>query len=179
MHNRMVISALGEDRPGIVNELSKVILDSGCNILDSRMTVLGGEFAVILMVEGNWNTIAKLEGAMTGLQDKLKLTITTKRTAVRPSKSDVLPYMVEVVSIDHPGIVNQLACFFSERNINIEDVRTDCYAAPHTGTPLFTATMIVGIPSSVHLASLREQFMNFCDEYNYDAIIEPVKGTAP
>ena len=55
----LVISALGEDQPGIVNRLSKVLLDQGCNIEDSRMTVLGGEFAVMLLVEGKWNTLAK------------------------------------------------------------------------------------------------------------------------
>ncbi|MCG8010360.1 MAG: hypothetical protein JAY64_01475, partial [Candidatus Thiodiazotropha weberae] len=42
--NFLVISALGKDQPGIVKNLSKKILDEGCNITDSRMTVLGGEF---------------------------------------------------------------------------------------------------------------------------------------
>ncbi|HDO34642.1 MAG TPA: glycine cleavage system protein R, partial [Chromatiales bacterium] len=59
MNNLLVVSALGQDRPGIVNELSLAILNCGCNIEDSRMTVLGGEFAVILLVSGNWSTIAK------------------------------------------------------------------------------------------------------------------------
>ena len=56
-----VISALGDDRPGIVNDLSRVILDCGCNIEDSRMSVLGGEFALILMTSGSWDGVAKLE----------------------------------------------------------------------------------------------------------------------
>lgn len=53
MNNLLVVSALGQDRPGIVNELSLAILNCGCNIEDSRMTVLGGEFTVILLVSGN------------------------------------------------------------------------------------------------------------------------------
>ena len=47
MDNYIAISAVGQDRPGIVNELSRAILEYGCNIVDSRMTVLGGEFAII------------------------------------------------------------------------------------------------------------------------------------
>ena len=61
MSNQLVIAAIGEDRPGLVDSLAGWILDSGCNIADSRMTVLGGEFAVLLLIEGQWNSLAKLE----------------------------------------------------------------------------------------------------------------------
>ena len=80
MNTLLVISALGDDRPGIVNDLSTVILEYGCSIADSRMSVLGGEFAVILLVSGNWDSIAKLEGALPGLGNRLSLLITFKRT---------------------------------------------------------------------------------------------------
>ena len=79
----LVISALGEDHPGIVNLLSKAILEQGCNIEDSRMTVLGGEFAAMLLVEGKWNTLAKIENAIPELQRQLNMTIITKRTGER------------------------------------------------------------------------------------------------
>jgi glycine cleavage system transcriptional repressor len=58
--NYLVISAVGQDRPGLVDELSQTIYGCGCSIVDSRMAVLGGEFAMILMLGGNWNEIAKL-----------------------------------------------------------------------------------------------------------------------
>lgn len=176
MQNRIVISALGEDRPGIVNELSKAIFDTGCNILDSRMTVMGGEFTIMVMAEGNWNNIAKLESALDTLSNKQELVISTKRTGERSTQQNVLPYAVEVVAVDHPGIVSQLTGFFSKQKINIEELRTDCYAAPHTGTPMFTINMIVGIPAGLHISTMREQFMNFCDEFNLDAIMEPIKA---
>lgn len=175
-NNLLVISALGKDRPGIVKTLTKRILDEGCNITDSRMTVLGGEFAILLMVEGQWNTLAKLEGAIPELESELNLTIIAKRTEKRLRSSNLLPYMVEVVAMDHPGIVNRLADFFSERNINIEDLVTTSYAAAHTGTPMFSVHMTVGIPSDIHLAGLRDEFMDYCDSLNLDAIIEPIKG---
>jgi glycine cleavage system transcriptional repressor len=175
-NNFLVISALGKDRPGIVKSLTKKVLDGGCNIADSRMTVLGGEFAIMLLVEGQWNTLAKLENALPDLQDDLDLTIIGKRTDQRAQSSNMLPYLVDVVSMDHPGIVNQLAEFFSERNINIEDLVTTSYAAAHTGTPMFSVHMSVGIPADVHLAGLRDEFMDYCDALNLDAVIEPIKG---
>ncbi len=174
--NYLVISALGKDRPGIVDKLSAAILEDQCNIADSRMTVLGGEFAIMLMVEGNWNTLAKLEKEIPHLGKRLGLTIITERTEEKRGETGLLPYAVEVVAMDHPGIVHHLASFFSQRNINIEDMVTSSYAAAHTGTPMFSVNMCVGIPSEIHIASLREEFMEFCDSLNLDAVLEPIKA---
>lgn len=173
--NFLVISAIGKDRPGIVDQLSKTVLEHECNISDSRMTVLGGEFAILLLVEGNWNTLAKLEDSMPALEQQLGLTIIAKRTEERPPGGELLPYGVDVVSLDHPGIVHHLASFFSSREINIEDLVTNSYAAAHTGTAMFAVHMTVGIPSNVHIATLRDEFMEFCDGMNLDAVLEPVK----
>jgi glycine cleavage system transcriptional repressor len=176
MTSYLVISALGRDRPGIVEEISRAVLESGCNIEDSRMTVLGGEFAVLILVSGNWNAIAKLEGSLPAVQDRLDLTAISKRTKPRSPEGNLLPYAVEVVTMDHPGIVHEIANFFSSRNINIEDLYTDSYRAAHTGTPMFNLSMRVNIPADMSIAAMREEFMDFCDEMNLDAVMEPVKG---
>lgn len=175
-NNLLVISALGKDRPGIVDQLSKVILDLDCSIADSRMTVLGGEFAILLLIEGPWNKLTRLEDQVDELQSRLGLTIVAKRTEERHSENNRLPYAVDVVAMDHPGIVYNLASFFSQRGINIEDMTTASYAAAHTGTPMFSVHMSVGIPSKIHIAALREEFLDFCDAMNLDAVLEPIKG---
>ena len=175
-NSHLVISALGKDRPGIVNQLSKAIYELDCNVSDSRMTVLGGEFAILLMVEGPWNLLAKLEDQVPELQDRMDLTIITRRTEERAANANLLPYGVDVVSLDHPGIVYSLASFFSDKNINIEDMTTSSYAAAHTGTPMFSVRMSIGIPADIHIAALRDEFMDFCDSMNIDAVLEPIKG---
>ncbi len=174
--NQLVISALGEDRPGIVNDMSRTILDAGCSILDSRMTVLGGEFAMILLVSGQWNAIAKFEQSLPGIEQRLNLTCTVRRTGPRAAAGNLLPYAVDVISVDRPGIVHHLANFFAARDINIENLDTTRYSAAHTGTAMFSVHITVGIPADVHIAALREQFMDLCDELNLDAVIEPIKG---
>ncbi len=173
MDKLLVISALGQDRPGIVNQLSKAIFDSGCNIEDSRMTVLGGEFALILMVSGSWDAIAKLEGQVSALQTDLELTITTRRTSERTDSRGRVPYEIDVVSMDHPGIVQEVTEFFSNRNINIEEMVTGSYAAAHTGTPMFSLKMTVSAPADILIAELRDDFAEFCDDLNLDAALEP------
>lgn len=176
MSKLLVISAIGDDRPGIVKSLSQTILDNGCNIEDSRMSVLGGAFAVIMLVSGNWNTLAKLESTMQALGEELGLAITVRRTEPRQLARNQLPYTVDVISLDHPGIVNQLATFFARRGINIQDMSTSSYSAAHTATPMFAVRMTIEVPSGEHIATLREDFLELCDQLNLDGVIEPFKG---
>ena len=175
MTTHLVLTALGDDKPGLVNELSEAILQCGCNIEDSRMIALGGEFAIILMVGGQWNALAKLEDALPPLSRKLDMNISSRRTEGEKKSDGKLPYAVDVVALDNPGIVHHLASFFSSRDINIEELETGTYSAAHTGTPMFSVHMEIGIPADMRISSLRDEFLEICDELNLDAIIEPVK----
>ncbi len=173
MTEYLVISALGADRPGIVNEFSEAVLAAGCNIAESRMAVLGGEFALMLMVVGESQAIANLNQRRTDLEERLGLTILTKLTTLRPAGAQAAPYIVKVVAMDHPGIVHEVADFFSQHKINIEEMSTETYPAAHTGTPMFSLNMIVSIASDIKVGQLREAFVDFCDNLNLDASLEP------
>jgi glycine cleavage system transcriptional repressor len=175
METLMVLSALGADRPGLVDELAHQVAESGCQVGESRMTVLGGEFAVIMLISGNWNSVAKFENLVPRTQENLGLHIQIKRTQERSDSAKVLPYAVEVVSIDRSGIVSDVANFFARRHINIEEVYTSTYPAPHTRTDMFSLHMTVGIPGEMSIAAVRGEFMDFCDDLNLDAVLAPVK----
>ena len=176
MKQFLVVSVLGEDRPSILHDLARAVRDAGCNVVESRMTVLGGEFSMLLLVSGNWNTITKLEATLPKLSEKLGLTLASRRTSERKPRHDLLPYAVDVVCPDQPGIVFNLANFFAERSIGIADLATRSYPAAHTGAPMFAVQMAVNIPTDMHIGRLREDFMEFCDQLNLDAIMEPIKG---
>lgn len=176
MSQLIVLSAIGTDRAGVVNDLTKVILDCGGNIEESRMTALGAEFAMLLLVSGNWHTLNKLESSLDRISRQHDLTINIKKTDNRRQSSDCMPYAVDVVALDQPGIVFQLAHFFASRSIEISDLATRRYAAAHTGAPMFAVQMTVSVPSTVHLSQLRDEFLEVCDQLNLDAILEPVKG---
>ena len=174
--NYLVMSALGKDKPGIVDRLAKVILEAECNIEDTRMSALSGEFAILLKIDGSWDRLARLEDQLPELQKQLGLTIITDRTEASKETSNLLPYGVDVVALDQPGIVHNLAGFFAARSINIEDMITSSYAAAHTGTPMFAVRITVGIPSDTLISELRDEFLEFCDGINIDAVLEPIKG---
>ena len=173
--NFLVITALGRDQPGIVNTLSKAALDCGCNIANSRMAVLGGEFALILLISGSDDAVATMQQHLPALEDQLQLTIIAKLTAPRAAEQRWIPYRVRVVAMDHPGIVHSITEFFCSRKINIEELETEAYAAPHTGATMFSLLMTVAVPAAVPIGQLREFFIDFCDGLNLDASFEAAR----
>ena len=176
MSQLIVLSAVGTDRAGVVNDITRVILDCGGNIEESRMAALGAEFAVLMLISGNWHTLNKLETALEKLTADGTLTISIKKTdAGRPSE-DCMPYAIDVICLDQQGIVFNLANFFASRNIEIADVATRRYAAAHTGAPMFSMQMTVNIPGSTPIAQVRDEFLEVCDQLNLDSIMEPVKA---
>jgi len=176
MSQLIVISAVGSDRTGVVQDLTKVILSCDGNIEESRMTTLGSEFAMLLLVSGNWATLNKLEKRLNDLGKGKNLTVTIRQTDAKMPAGDRMPYAVDIVSLDQQGIVFNLANFFASRDIEIADVATRSYAAAHTGSPMFAVQMAINVPSEVHIAQLREEFLEICDRLNLDAILEPVKA---
>ena len=84
----------------MVHELSKAIADCGGSISESRMTSLGNEFAMLLLVNGNWHTLAKLEGEFKKLADATGMNIQLRRTEERAARNDMLPYSIDAVDVD-------------------------------------------------------------------------------
>jgi glycine cleavage system transcriptional repressor len=173
MSDQLVITALGADRPGIVDELSEVLFSRELNIEDSRMSVLGGEFAILLLVSGTAEAINGVVGDISTLEQSLRMKLLTKVTSSQSITEDFENYIVEVEAIDHPGIVHKIASFFSSQQVNIEELSTERYSAAHTATPMFSVAMIISIPSGIDSKELSENFLDMCDELNLDASITP------
>ncbi len=173
---QLVITVAGEDRPDLIEELTRTIKDCKCSILESRMTELGHEFAAHLLVDGNWNHIVKLENALEALGTRNRLKVATLRAKdTPPGDESVIPYGVDIFASDQIDNIHELTAFFTTRGIKILDLSTSRYPAPYSNTPLFLARMIVKIPVGVRIVSLRDEFLEFCDQQNLDAILEPVK----
>jgi glycine cleavage system transcriptional repressor len=175
MEKLLAVTAIGADRTGLVHDLSQAVSSAGGSILQSRMTTLGQEFAILLLVSANWHAIKKVRENLDALKESRELTITFRETSEREPRPPAAPYNVDIVSIDQEGIVAGLAGFFAARDIEIADLSTRQYNAAHTGATMFSVQMAINVPASIQLAALREEFHMFCDEQNLDAIIEPIQ----
>ncbi len=175
MENLLAVTVIGADRTGLVRDVTKAISGAGGSIKQSRMTTLGREFAMVALVAANWHAIKKVESALAALADNSELTISFRNTEERLPREPAAPYNVDIVAMDQEGIVAGLAGFFAGRNIEIADLNTRQYNAAHTGAAMFSVQMAINIPASTHLAGLREEFHEYCEEQNLDAIIEPIQ----
>ena len=175
MSNQLAICALGQNKPGLIENVTRVVAECGCSIADSRMTVLGDRFALMMLLKGSWDTIAKAENAFPKLGEREEITIAIQRAEPRTPQNDAMPYAIEVVSIDQAGVTHEITEFFLKRNINVEDLHCGGYTANRTGAHMFSLHMTIAVPAVISIAQLRGEFMDFCDQANLDAIMEPVK----
>lgn len=171
----LVFTALGPNKPEIISQISLLAAKNDCNIEQSRITAMGSEIAAMILISGNWNTIAKMEAGLASLEKELNLAISIKRTKPQAMAEEMLPYEVQVVALDHPGITYEVTSFFARQNIIIYDLQTSTYTSRSTGSSMFSLDMRVGIPGDLSLADMREQFLLMCDDLNLDGSIEPEK----
>ncbi len=175
---QLVLTVLGNNHPDLIIELTRTIKEAKCTVVESRMTELGHQFAGHLMVEGNWNHIARLENGLETMASRFELKIHTMRaeeTELEAKEEPGLPYAIDIFATDQINNINDLSEFLASRGVSILDISSSRYPAPYTTAPLFLAHMIVRIPQGMRIVSLRDEFLDFCDQMNLDAILEPVK----
>ena len=174
-----ILTASGSDRVGIADDLTTSILEYKCNIEESRMTVLGGEFAVMLLLTGEDTEIEALIRESARIAEKMQLHISMKKTVAPKPNPRMRPYMIESVSLDTPGIVHSVTTLLRRHGINIEDLETDTTAAPWTGAPMFSMRGRISVPPEISLAQLREELESIETEQNLDIKLNPVTPTLP
>ena len=173
--NYVLVTATATQPSAALLPLTKRVSDCGCNVLEARLSTLGQDVMVALLAVGSWDAIAKLESGVSRLEREDGLKVGVQRTGPKPQLGNILPYVVEVVSADKPGVLYQLAEFFAARQITIEQLTSSRYRAMQTGAEMFSAQITIGIPAKTHIASLRDDFLEFCDALNLDAIMDPMK----
>lgn len=175
MLQHLVLVALGKYSPRLVEELTKAILDCSCSISDSRISILADECTLLVKISGTWDAVAKFEDSLPNLATRLDLSIKSNRTQMLKVNSGLMPYAIDAVCSDRPGVVHDLAKFMANNELQIQDLYTNTYQAANTGTQMFSVHMTINIPSDTAISVVRNDFMDFCDRLNLDAIMEPVK----
>lgn len=173
--NYLIITALGQQQPETITEISRACTQCGCNLLNVKISSLGNEFAMTLFLVGNWGAIAKIETTLPTLEQRLGLKLFAKRTSEFHTHSKAMVYTIQATALDKPGILQGLAAFLHQLAIPVEEISGHTYIT-HTGTRMVSLNTRIHIPENIHLATLREQFMSYCDDNNLDAFLEPLKG---
>ncbi len=173
---QLVITAVGPDRPGIVEQFTGLLQKAGGNILDSRMVNLRGQFAMVLLVEAAPEAVLGLEAGLPERAEAMGMKLTlTRQTEVRSAVAGV-PMRLKTYSMDQPGIVHRITRVLHANGVNIEELSSRQESAPFDGTPLFLMEMRVTVPTAVAIRKLRGELESLCDSLNCSLDFEPAQA---
>ncbi len=169
-----VLNAGGTDRVGIVDEFTTRLLDYSCNIEESKMAVLGGEFAMIVLVSGDKAQIDRLLRDIAANDLVRNLDVTGKVTGSHADERNGRPYRIESISLDTPGIVHAVTGLLHTGNINIDELETETSGAPFTGAPMFHMRITAMIRPEVNVSELRASLAEIASDHDLDIRVVPI-----
>jgi glycine cleavage system transcriptional repressor len=177
VRRNVVITGVGRDRIGIVAELTDLLFSSGCNLMDSSMTLLRGEFALILMAQlPEGLPTEDLQEQLSQIESRMGL-----RLHVRELDEEELQHqdtseglhIISVYGADKPGIVAGVTRKLSELAVNITDVQTRSTGA--AGKPVFVMILEAVAPASLSTEQLQQHLKECRSNLNVDITVQALE----
>jgi glycine cleavage system regulatory protein len=162
---QLVITILGQDRPGLVENISSVILDNHGNWLCSNLSHLLGHFAGIIQVEVAEEHLQSLQNALNSLP-KLDVRIEKGNTEIQPATLEQINLVI--TGNDRPGIVQELASVIRHKGANITHLNSRQQSAPNWGVPIFSAVATVSLPNGMN----KDEVINALESITSDLIVD-------
>ena len=172
--NNLIISAVGSDRSGIISEISGIITSHGGNVEESRMSLLGADFAIIMLVSVAPDWVESLEVALQAINE---LTIISKPTKTQKAREGI-QCKIDLSGADNEGIVKVLSKYLAEKSINILEMQTHISNAPVTGTPLFNLKAITAIPENLNIMDIQSDLNQIAQKLGVEIIVNQSESIA-
>jgi glycine cleavage system regulatory protein len=161
---------MADDKPGLVESLSSIVMINDGNWQESRMCRLGGKFAGILCVL----LPEEMETAFLGQIKQLEFSGIHCDVAVEDSEThtDERPVItMSLLGSDRPGIVNAVTKALRNKGINVEELETSRYAAPMSGELLFKASANLYLPANCSPEEIQSDLEDVANDMMVDISI--------
>lgn len=178
MQKLLVMTVIGQDRPGLVESVADLVASHGGNWLESRMSRLGGQFAGILRVQVPAEKQEALVGNLKGLSAR-GLSIVVHSDQPKPEAPPGRLRMLEIVGQDRPGIVRQISHALATYGVNVEELQTECGSAAMTGETLFKARAKLRVPESADVGEIRERLEKIAADLIVDVSFAEAEAEEP
>jgi len=166
----LVLTFVGDDRPGLVNAISEKVAAHGATWLESRSVRLAGKFAGVVLVSVPDENIAGLESALRGLEPS-GLHMTVERGAAAEAERPARTVTLDVVGNERPGIVRDVTQALTGLGVNIEEFMSGLKGEPFTGVKMFHATARLSVPDGLELDHLRKALERLAAEIMVDLAV--------
>jgi glycine cleavage system regulatory protein len=158
----LILTVIGDDRPGLVSALSAPISDHGASWERSQLSRLAGKFAGIVLVSVADAQADALVHDLMALEAE-GLRVVLERTG-EPTEPEVQRLALELLGADHPGIVAEISASLAAQDVGIEELTTDVRDAPMAGGTLFEASAVLNAPATTSTEALRSMLEGLADE---------------
>jgi glycine cleavage system regulatory protein len=157
-----ILTVVGDDRPGLVADVSAPITAHGASWERSQMSRLAGKFAGIVLVKVAEKRLDALVADLALLEaEGLQVVIERTHETV---ESEPQRLRLELLGDDHPGIVAEISAALATRQVSIEELNTDVREAPMAGGMLFEAQAVLNAPHAASTDDLRAMLEGLAQE---------------
>ena len=170
---RFALSVFGQDRPGIVAAVSRVLTSAGCNIEDSSMTVLRAAFAMLLVITARADAEPSLRRGLAEMAERESLTVhLDPYPEGEPHTVEGEGYFLSLHGADHPGIVAAVASLLADLGVNIVDLSTHVIQGQ---VPVYVMTMELVAPRRVDRSELEAKLEAISKEIDCAISVRPLE----
>ena len=171
MSSRFIMTAFGEDRPGIVADVTRVLYENGCNLEENSMTLLADEFTLILLFStGEVGIEERLQSECRRLEKERGISAFIRPLGQRRDlgRGGVRVHVVEVEGLDQSGIVYRVSQHLAERGMNILDLKSEVISTPESGTALYRMQLHIQAPETLSVEEIEADLQPVADELHVD-----------
>lgn len=160
------ITVIGHDRPGIIAETTGALAGLGVNLTDSTMTLLRGNFSMMLVTSGE----ARTDEILTVLRPIQESGLAVSVLAIVEEPLAVVPASSWVVTVhggDRLGIVSGVVAELAASGGNITDLTT------RLSSELYLLVTEVDIPVAVDVEALGRRLTQAADRVGVTITMHP------
>lgn len=171
MRSKLIISANGIDRKGIVSEISSIISQNNGNIETSKMIGLETEFALLVLIDIDND---KIESLRNNLNKITSLSFKFIETQSNTNNQFNNRYHLYINGADNEGIVHAFSKFLSNIDINIDEVSTKIENAPMSATPLFMMDILIGSKTKLDIGDVSNNLNEIATKLGVDVSLKSI-----
>ena len=173
MTRRFVITAVGDDRPGIVAAFTGALLELEANLEDTAMTLLEGQFAMVLVIAVPMGEVAEVRDALSAVSRSFGLMVDVRE----PGSAALVPtgrqFSLTVYGADHSGIVHRVAAVLAGLDVNVVDLATRVIGRDNV-TPVYAMLLDLCVPDAVGDDALRAALDEVAGELGVDCTLRAI-----
>jgi glycine cleavage system regulatory protein len=170
MTTPLVLTFVGDDRPGLVNAISEKVADCGATWLESRSARLAGKFAGVVLVSVADDRVTALELSLRNLAHE-GLRIAIERGAAVEAEKAARIVGLDILGRERPGIVRDVTQALNRLGVNIEEFMSGLESEPFTGAEMFRAHARLSVPDGLKLDDLRKALERLAGEIMVDLAV--------